>query len=128
MPLLMICEPVGLFLKILTVNDKCSLCNGENLHQPIQMELSQKQKIFFNFLLHFWNLHQILNILTKRMIVIAYVLCKLWTVKNVVRKKSKEFRLRRPFDSQHAKVSETILKSARQHFSHVFFITLRKIA
>ena len=54
--------------------------------------------------------------------------CKLWTVKNVVRKKSKEFRLRRPFDSQHAKVSETILKSARQHFSHVFFITLRKIA
>ena len=53
MPLLMICEPVGLFLKILTVNDKYSLCNGENLHQPIQMELSQKQKTYSQFFAQF---------------------------------------------------------------------------
>ena len=41
----------------------------------------KKEKTFFNFLLHFPNLHQILNILKKRMIVIANIFSKLETVK-----------------------------------------------
>ena len=41
--------------------------------------------LFLNFLLHFWNLNQILNILEKRMIVIANVFPKLQTVEMLVR-------------------------------------------
>ena len=37
--------------------------------------LSNKED-FFNFLLNFWNLHQILNILKTKMTLIAYVLSK----------------------------------------------------
>ena len=41
----------------LTVNDKHYLVNRENLMQPIQMQLSEKEKNFLNFFLHFQNLY-----------------------------------------------------------------------
>ena len=52
---------LGLFVNTLTANDKYSLRDSQNLPQLIQMHLSNK-KVFRNFLLHFWNLNQILNI------------------------------------------------------------------
>ena len=36
--------------------DKCSLVNGDNLMEPIHMQLSQKLKTFWSFILHFQNL------------------------------------------------------------------------
>ena len=39
-----------MFLNIFTGNDKYSLINRDNLRQPIQMQLSQKQKTFSQFL------------------------------------------------------------------------------
>ena len=48
-----------LFVNILPVNDKHFLLNRENLTQPIQMQLSEKQKKFFQFCLVF--LKSILN-------------------------------------------------------------------
>ena len=48
-----------LFVNILPVNDKHFLLNRENLTQPIQMQLSKKQKKFFQFCLVF--LKSILN-------------------------------------------------------------------
>ena len=38
-----------LFVNTLTVNDKHYMLNRDNLTQPIQMQLSDKQKNFFNF-------------------------------------------------------------------------------
>ena len=40
----------------------------------------KNEKSFVNFLLHFWNVHQILNILKEKMLVIANVFPKLQTV------------------------------------------------
>ena len=37
------------FVNTLTVNDKHYMLNRDNLTQPIQMQLSDKQKNFFNF-------------------------------------------------------------------------------
>ena len=37
-----------MFVNILTADDKYSLLNRDNLRQPIQMQLSQKQKKFFS--------------------------------------------------------------------------------
>ena len=49
------------------------------------MQLSQKQKIFSDFFLHFLNLDLILNIFKKKMALIAHLLLTLGTPKKVVR-------------------------------------------
>ena len=54
--LLVICKNLRLFVKTMRPVDKCSLPYRDNLNQPIQMQLSQKQKNFFSFILHFKNL------------------------------------------------------------------------
>ena len=41
----------------------------------------KNEKLFLNFLFHLWNLHQILNIFEKKIIVIANVFPRLQTVK-----------------------------------------------
>ena len=65
-------------------------------------------KPFLNFMFHFWILHQILNILTEKMIVIANVLPKLQTVKIFVRNLSQEHRFRTGFGSQYVKDSQML--------------------
>ena len=45
----MLCKILGQFVKTLTANDKYSLLNRDNLTQPIQILLSQKQKTFSEF-------------------------------------------------------------------------------
>ena len=37
---------LGLFVDTLSIDDKCSLRNSEDLQQPIQMEISKKEKTF----------------------------------------------------------------------------------
>ena len=47
--MLVLCKISGLFLNTLTYDDKYSLLYGDNLTQPIQILLSQKQKTFSQF-------------------------------------------------------------------------------
>ena len=51
--LLVIHKILRLFVNTLTVHDKHYFLNRDNLMQPIQMQLSQKQKIFLNFFFAF---------------------------------------------------------------------------
>ena len=46
-------NPKTVFVNTLTVNDKHYRPNRDNLTQPIQIQLSQKQRIFLNFFRHF---------------------------------------------------------------------------
>ena len=46
---LVISDILGLSVNTLTADDKCFLRNRKNLPQPIQMQLSKKQKCFLNF-------------------------------------------------------------------------------
>ena len=55
----MIHKILRLFVNTLTVHDKHSLLNRDNLTQTIQIQLSQKQKTFYEFFLVF--LKSILN-------------------------------------------------------------------
>ena len=50
---------LSLFVNTLTVNDKHYLLNRDNLTRTIQIQLSEKQKAFFQFFLGF--LKSILN-------------------------------------------------------------------
>ena len=71
-------------------------------------------------MLHFLNLHQILNICKEMMLVIANVFAELQTVNILVRPLSKKRRFRTRFDSQHAEASQILSKSPREGFYHVF--------
>ena len=84
MSLFLIFEILGLFVNTLIADDKFSLCNSEKLQQPLQMQLSNKQKVFLNFLLICWNLHQFFNTLNKKMTLIADACEKLETAKDMV--------------------------------------------
>ena len=72
--------------------------------------------------MNFWNLHQILNSLKKKLILIATLFEKLDTVKDLVRSLFQKDRLRNPFDSQHIKGSQTLVKSVSEHFYQIFLI------
>ena len=65
----------------------------------------KNKKLFLIFLLDFWNVHQILNILKKDIIVLADVFRKLETMKILVRPLSKKHRFRTRFDSEDVKAS-----------------------
>ena len=62
------------------------------------------------------------------MTLIAYVFPKLRTANNMVRKMSKNSRFRTPFDKQHGKRSQTLLKSARQHLDHIYCSLWKKLS
>ena len=47
--MLVLCTILKLFVNTLTADDKYSLLNRDNLTQPIQILLSQKQKTFSEF-------------------------------------------------------------------------------
>ena len=53
------------------------------------------------------------------MTLIADFFPKLRTPKNVVRYMSKKSRLKGPFDRQHGKRVQTLLRSERQHSYHI---------
>ena len=57
---------LGLFVKALTVEYKYSRRNMKTFEQEIHTPLSLKQKNFLDFLLRFWNLHEMENIFKKK--------------------------------------------------------------
>ena len=81
----------------------------------------KNEKVFLNFLFHFWNLHQILNLLNQMLIVRANVFRNLQTVKNLLRALSKKRRFRTLVDSQHVKASQILAKSLWECFYIVFW-------
>ena len=84
MPFLVISKIFYLFDNILSTDHKDSLCRRENLEQSIQMQLSRKQKIVFEFFALFLKCTSNFEHLERKMTLIAYVFPKLQTVKDVV--------------------------------------------
>ena len=82
------------------------ICNSQ-----LKCNYLKNQKLFLNFLFYLWNLHEILSILKKNMIVIANLLPKLQTVNILVRPLSKKRRFRTRFHIQHVKASKILAKS-----------------
>ena len=100
--LLVICKISRLFPNTLSADGKYSLLNRDNLTQPIQMQLSRKQKTFSEFFsasfesnLNFEHFQQ------KKMRLIAHVFPKLRSPKNLVRSMSIKSRFKGSFGKQH---------------------------
>ena len=64
-------EIFRLFVNTLTPDVKDSRRNMHIFWQQLQMPLLQKVKTFFDFLLHFWNVYEIENILKKKKSILA---------------------------------------------------------
>ena len=105
----------------MTADEKYSLLNRDNLTQPIRTKLSQKQKAFSEFFLEFSK--STLNFeyfQKKQTTLIADLFPKLRTPENVVRYMSKKSRFKGPFDRQHGKRVQTLLRSGQQHCHHIY--------
>ena len=85
--LLVIQKILRLFVKTLIVDDKHYLLNRDNLAQPSQMQIYQKQKTFSEFFFAFSK--SILNFKhlpkKKKMTLIADIFLKVSALKNMVR-------------------------------------------
>ena len=79
--------------------------------ETIQMHLSQKQKIFSDFISAFFEFAINFEHFQKKMTLIAYVFPKLPTTKHVLREMSKNSRLRGPIERQNGKRAETLIQS-----------------
>ena len=99
------------FVKTLAGDGKYPVQYCDNLHLSIQMQLSEKRKLFLDILLHFWNLPQILKILKKPMMVIVNVFSNVQTVKSFVTPLYKKRCFRTRLDSRHVQVSRILAKS-----------------
>ena len=108
---------LGLLVNRLAADWKFPVPNRDNLTIPIQMQLSQKQKISLNFWLHFWNLDSILNILEQKMILTAFVFPKLRTVKTWLEKC-----LRRPVPEDASRSNMVNMAEHSSHLHHMVFI------
>ena len=85
MSVLVIHTILRLFVNTLTVNEKRYVLNRDNLTEPNPMQLSQKQRTFLKFFLHFENLYYILNIFHKKMTLIADVFPEILAPRCMVR-------------------------------------------
>ena len=69
-----------------------------------------------------------MNILKKKMTLIAYLFLRLPPAKNVVRYMSKKSRFRLPFQKEHGKRVSTLSKFERQNLYHIYWSTRRQFS
>ena len=77
----------------------------------IQMNLSQKQKIFFQSFSAFFESALNFEHFKKKRTFIAYVFPKLPITKDLLRQMSKSSRFREPVDRRHGKWAEALIQS-----------------
>ena len=83
--MLVLCKILGLFVNTLSAEDKYCLLYRDNLTQPIQILLSQKQKTFSQFFSPFLKSTLNFEHFQKKMTLIADVFPKLPSPKKVIR-------------------------------------------
>ena len=104
-----------LLINILAADEKYPVLNRDNLTITIQMQLSQKQKTFSRFFSAFLKSKLNFKHFEKKMTRIAFVFRKLRTPKTKLDKCQKKLSFRGPFDKQHGRRDQALLKYALQH-------------
>ena len=85
------------------------------------MELSQKQKSCSGSFFSIFGIYIKFGAFSKQKITfIANVFLKIWTPKNVVRYLSKKTCFGEPFNKQHVKQVQTLLKYEREHLDQIY--------
>ena len=119
--MLVISKISRLFPNTLSADGKYSLLNRDNLTQPIQMQVSRKQKTFSEFFSAFLKSNlNFEHFQKKKMTLIADVFQKLQTQKNLVRSMPKKSPFKGSFKKQHDKCAQTLLKCQGQLLYHIY--------
>ena len=113
------CEIFVLFVNTLAVDEKYPVLKRDNLTIPIHMQLSQKQKTFSWFIAAFLKSRLNFEHFEKKDDTQSFCISEFADSENVVRYIVKQCRFRLPFDKQHGKRSQALIKSASQHLFHI---------
>ena len=111
----------------LTADGKIPVQYCENLQLPIQMQLSEIQKIFLQFLVPFLESTSNFEHFEKKRMAWANAFPKIQTVKNFVTPLCKKRCFRTPLGSRHVKVLRRLVKSPWGFFYHVLSSIWRKL-
>ena len=95
----------------MTTSNKYPVRDCENISSLIQMQLLLKSKTFSHFFIPFLETKSNFKHFEEKMIVILTLFRKLQNVKDLVRQLSKKHCFKAPFDSEHVKGSQTLVKS-----------------
>ena len=101
--LLLTCQILGLLVNTLAADEKYPVLNRDNLTIPIQMQLSEKEKTFSEFLAAFLKANLNFKYFGEEYDPRRFCISEIRDSENVVRQMSKKSRLRAPFNKQHGK-------------------------
>ena len=108
-----------LLVNTLAADEKYPVLSRDNLTIPIQTQLSQKQKTFSQFFAAFLKFRLNFEYFETKYAPLTSCVSQITASENVVRKMSKKSCFRGPFDKQHGKRAQALLKSASQHLYHI---------
>ena len=116
---LLTCQILGLLRNTSAADEKYSVLNKDSLTIPIHMQLSQKQKTLSEFFTLFLKSRLNSNFFGKKDDPHRFCISEITDMENVVRYLSKNSRFRGPFDKQHGKRAQALLKSASFHLCYI---------
>ena len=116
--LLLTCKFLALLVNTLAADEKYPVLNIENLTLLIQMQLSQEQNTFSEFLTAFLKSRFNLKHFEKKMTLIEFVFPKLQTPKTWS-EKCRESPVSEDLEKKHAKRAKALLKSLSQHLYYI---------
>ena len=122
--LLLTCQILGLLLNTLLADRLYLVLHRNNLTVEIQMELSQKQKTFSEFFSPFLKSVWRFEHFFKKEDSHRFYISEFTESKNLVRLIPKKSRFRGPFEKQHGKRAQALLKSAWHHPYHIHWALL----
>ena len=94
---------MGLLVNTMNADEKHPVLNRDNFKNPIQMQLSQKDETFCQFLTAFLKYRSNFAHFDKKDDPHRFCNFEIRDSENVLRKMSKAPRFREPFDKQHGK-------------------------
>ena len=115
--LLLTCKILQLLVSTLATNDKCPNLNRDNLTIPNQMQLSHNHKWFSQFFAAFLKSRINFQHFEKKDNPHSFCISQITDCE--LPKKSKNTRFRGPFDKQHGKRAQALLKSTPYHLYHI---------
>ena len=110
---------MGLLVNTLAAVEKYPVLNRDNLTIPIQRQLSQQYKTFTQFLSSFSKSPLNFEYFEKKDDPQSFCIFAITDSENVVRQMCKRCHFTRPFDKQHGKRAQALLKYASQHLYHI---------
>ena len=119
--LLLTCKFLRLLVNTLVADENYPVLNTDNSTIPIQMQVSQKQNPFSQFLAQFLNFRWKFEYFSKKHEHIGFSILEVTDTKNFAREISKKFNFRGPFNKQHRKRANSLLKSTSVNCYHIHY-------